>query len=439
VEEIVLDQGKVIFTDRSPEKPFEKQLESIHAEVKELTNEPGKKIKTEVSFQSNPEEQFNYSGTLELTPLVVDGKIELKGFQLKGLRPYYQDVVALEITEGLLDLTTNLAVAQKNKETPETKLSDLSAAFRSLRLDVPGTPEPLWRTPLLEIKDAEVDVEKKSVVVGSFEIGGGSGFIRRNRDGSINYARLIKTKAGPTEKPKGEETAEWAVQIKRSAMDRFRIAFEDRMLNPPARMAVSAISVRGENHSNAKNSRAKVRMQATINKKGRARLAGTLGVRPVGGRLNVDTQGIEIVPFQQYFADKVNFSLTSGEVSSKGVLTVDMPDNGAPKIGYDGGVQVADFASVEKDASQDLLKWRSLDLGGIQFALEPMRLRINEISLADFYARIILAADGRLNLQELTVKKDSAGEAVERTAAKNAEEPTKEAEQPAKEAASRLK
>jgi uncharacterized protein involved in outer membrane biogenesis len=432
VEEIVLDQGKVIFTDRGPEKPFEKQLESIHAEVKELTNEPGKKIKTDVSFQSNPEEQFNYSGTLELTPLVVEGKIEVKGFHLKGLHPYYQDVVALEITEGLLDLTTNVAVAQKNEEAPETKLSDLSAAFRSLRLDVPGTPEPLWRTPLLEIKDTEVDVEKKSVVVGSFEIGGGSGFIRRNPDGSINYARLIKTKAEPTEKPKEEETAEWAVQIRRSAMDRFRIAFEDRMLNPPARMTVSAISIRGENHSNAKNSRAKVRLQATVNNKGRVRVAGDLGVRPVGGRLNVDTQGIEIVPFQPYFADKVNFSLTSGAVSNKGVLTVDMPDNGAPKVGYDGAVQVADFASVEKDASRDLLKWKSLDLGGIQFALEPMGLRINDISLAEFYARIILGADGKLNLQELTAKKDSAGEAVEPTAAKTAEEPTKAAEAQAK-------
>jgi uncharacterized protein involved in outer membrane biogenesis len=160
VEEIVLDQGKVIFTDRSPEKPFEKQLESIHAEVRELTNEPGKKIKTEVSFQSNPEEQFNYSGTLELTPLVIEGKIDVKGFHLKGLRPYYQDVVALEITEGLLDLTTDVAVARKQNETPATKLSDLSAAFRSLRLDVPGTPEPLWRTPLLEIKDAEVILRK---------------------------------------------------------------------------------------------------------------------------------------------------------------------------------------------------------------------------------------------------------------------------------------
>ena len=66
---------------------------------------------------------------------------------------------------------------------------------------------------------------------------------------------------------------------------------------------------------------------------------------------------------------------------------------------------MTDFASVEKDASQDLLKWKSLDLGGIQFALQPMQLRINEINLADFYARLILGADGKLNLQKLAAQK----------------------------------
>jgi uncharacterized protein involved in outer membrane biogenesis len=423
IEEIVVDQAKVIFTDRGPEKPFEKQLENIRVEVKELTNEPGKKATTEVSFQSEPKEQFNYSGTLQLTPLVVEGKIEVNGFHLKGLRPYYQDVVALEITEGVLDLTSQIAVAQNNAEAPETKLSDLNAAFRSLRLDVPGTPQPLWRTELLAIKDTTIDVEKKSIVIGSFESRDGNGFIRRNRDGSINYARLLKTKAGPTEteKPPGDETAEWAVQIQQSALDRFGITFEDQMLKPPARMTVSVISARGENHSNAKNSRAKIRVQATVNKKGRVRVAGDLGVRPVGGKLNIETQAVEVVPFQPYLANQVNFLLTGGDVSSKGVLAVDVPDNGIPKLDYEGNVQVAEFATVEKDGSNDLLKWKLLDLGGIRFALEPMQLRINEISLAEFYARLILSADGRLNLQDLTVQKDATSEAVESAPAKSAD------------------
>ncbi len=404
VDEIVVDQGKVIFTDRSPERPFEKRLENIHAGVKGLTNEPDKKATTEISFQSDAKEEFNYSGTLQLTPLLAEGDTEIKSLQLKGLRPYYESVVGVEITDGLLDLTTHLGVAQKEDKQLETKLSELNVALRSLRLDVPGEREPLWRTPLLAIKDATVDVEKKSIVIGSFESRDGNGFIQRNPDGSINYARLIKTQAGASEtkKPAQEDTAEWAVEMKRIALDRFRIAFEDSMLSPPARTTISAISVRGENVSNAKNSKAKTRIQATLNNKGTVRLAGTLGIRPVGGRLDVDAQGIEVVPFQPYLEDQVNFSLTGGAVGSKGILTIDTGGDGAAKVNYKGSVQVTDFASVEKDVSQDLLKWKSLDLGGIQFTLQPMQLRIDEVNLTEFYSRLILGADGRLNLQNLT-------------------------------------
>ena len=422
VEEIVVDQGKVIFTDRGPERPFEKRLENIHAGVKELSNETDRKATTAISFQTDAKEEFKHSGVLQLAPLLAEGQIELKSFQLKELRPYYESVVGVEIREGLLDLTTQINLAQKENQKLETKLSELNAALRSLRLDVPGEREPLWRAPLLAIKDTTVDVEKKSIVIGSFESREGNGFIHRNPDGSISYARLIKTQApqAETKKPEKEDTAEWAVEIKRSALDRFRVTFEDRMLSPPARMTLSAVSFRGENHSNTKNARAKVRAQATINNKGKARLSGTLGIRPVGGRLNVDAQGIEVVPFQPYLADQINFSLTSGAIGSKGSLTFDIGD-GAPKINYEGSVQVVDFASIEKDGSQDLLKWKSLDLAGIQFALQPMQLRINEIALAEFYARLILGADGRLNLQKLAAQKTETGDAAETKPANPAE------------------
>ena len=426
VDEIIVDQGKVIFTDRGPERPFEKRLENIHAAVKVLTNEPGKKATTELSFQTDAKEEFNHTGTVQLTPLLAEGQIEVKSLQLKGLRPYYESVVGVEITEGLLDLATRFAVAQKEDKQLDTKLAELNAALRSLRLNVPGEREPLWRAPLLAIKDTTVDVEKKSIVVGSFESREGNGFVQRNPDGSINFARLVKTQAGASEtkKPEQKDTAEWAVEMKRMAADRFRIVFEDRMLSPPARMTVSALSARAENVSNAKNARAKVRIQATINNKGRLRLAGALGTRPVAGRLNVDAQGIEVVPFQPYLADQVNFLLTSGEVGTKGVLAVDASGDGAAKVNYEGSVQVVDFASVEKSGSQDLLKWKSLDLSGIQFALQPMQLRINEINLAEFYARMILGADGRLNLQNLTAQKTETSEAVETKPAQPAEPAT---------------
>ena len=112
-------------------------------------------------------------------------------------------------------------------------------------MDVPGESEPLWRVPLLALKDTTVDVGKRSVVIGSLESRDGNGYIQRETDGTISYARLIKTRAADSaakQPVKEEETASWSVNTKRVALNRFRIVFEDRSLAAPSRLVVSELS-----------------------------------------------------------------------------------------------------------------------------------------------------------------------------------------------------
>jgi uncharacterized protein DUF748 len=156
------------------------------------------------------------------------------------------------------------------------------------------------------------------------------------------------------------------------------------------------------------------------------KVAGPVGTRPVAGRLDVEAQAIDVVPFRPYLAEQVNFLLTSGMIGTKGNLVFDTTGDGPAKINYDGSVDIADFATVEKDNAQDLLKWKSLNLNAIQFSLEPFQLRIGEINLGDFYSRLILGADGKMNLQNLTAQKDEKKNDAppqDKTASKPAEKP----------------
>ncbi|HEU4343149.1 MAG TPA: DUF748 domain-containing protein [Candidatus Binatia bacterium] len=421
IDEILLDEGKLFFEDRSPKRPFEKRFENIRISVKGLTTEPDKKAETELSFQADGKEQFSHSGTLQLAPFSAQGKVQLEGLQLKGLRPYYESVVGVDIREGVLDVASSFDFEQK-AEGLEGRLSELNAALKSLRMDVPGESEPLWRIPLLSVKDATIDLGKKSVVIGALESRGGNAFVHREADGTISYARLVKAQAEkPAKQPdKPHKDTGWRVDAKRVAFERFRVLFEDRSLPARARVVVSDLSARGENLTNAKGRPGKATVQAKINNKGVLKLAGTAGTNPVDLKLVIEGQAIELLPFEPYLANRVNFLLTGGQIGTKGNFTYQASGEGPAKINYDGSVQVADFAAVEKDGSEDLLRWQSLGLEGLQFALEPMRLRISEINLAEFYARLILGADGKLNLRNLTVQKND-NAAVETEPAKPAE------------------
>jgi uncharacterized protein involved in outer membrane biogenesis len=422
IDDILLESGKLYISDEAPTKPYRTQLENLRLHVTGLTNEPDKQADVELSFSSDAKESFSNTGKVQLTPLKAEGKIQVEKLQLARLYPYYQDTVNLEVKDGLLDLTTDFSLEQKGEEL-QTGLSGLNAALSSLRLNVPGQAEPLWRIPLLSLKDTSVDVGKKTVVIGAFEGREGKGFVSRDADGTINYARLIKAQTAPQQAAPARDDAPWRVDMKRLALDRFEIRYDDNTVKTPAKLIFSEFSARGENFSNVKNNRAKVTISSKINNKGYLRLVGTAGTNPIGGAFSVDAKDIEVLPFQPYIEDQVNFLLTGGRVGTKGKLIFGKNGEEPVKVGYDGDLQVDDFSTVETDGAQDLLKWKSLNLAGIQFALEPMQLRINEINLADFYSRLILGADGKINLQKLMPQKPEKKDAAETKAEKPPETP----------------
>ena len=313
-------------------------------------------------------------------------------------------MVNLEARGGLLNLSGTHSLAETDKEL-SIKLSDINAAFQDLRLHFVGKAEPLWRVSSLVIKDTNVDVNKRAIAIGAFESQGGSGSVEREPDGNINYARLFKTTSAPEQPKKSDEQTPWQVTAQRINLNRYGIVFDDRFLPTPAKMGVSDLSLRLENFSNAKNARSKMSLQAKINDRGMIRLTGSAGTFPVGGKLDIEAKEVDLRPIQPYLENQVNFLLTGGRLAAKGSLNFDAAEKGPFKAAYQGNVQITEFATVEKDGSQDLLNWKSLDLNQIEFNAEPMKLRVNEITLADFYSRLILGADGKINLQKLVVQK----------------------------------
>jgi uncharacterized protein involved in outer membrane biogenesis len=406
VEEIALDSATIHFIDEQPQRSYKTRLDNVALKVAGLTNEAGKKANVELSFESEAKEKFTHTGTLQLTPLLAEGKLDLEGLKPGALRPYYEDVVAAEIKDGFFDLSTRYSFEDK-EGGPDIKLSELSAALRNLRLELAGQPEPLWRVGSLAIKDGAIDLGKRTVVIGAIEGKDGSGYVQRDTDGTLNLARLTKpVPASPTPPttpaPTKPADGDWRIDAKQIALDRFRINVDDRTNTAPAKISVADLTVRGENFSTAKNQRGKATLRARINDKGILRLAGTAMANPANGKFIVEAQDIDLVAFQPYL-DKVNFLLTGGRTGTKGELTFSA-GSGPAKVNYQGGVQVADFGAVEKDGQQDLLRWKSLALDALQFDLEPFQLRIGEITLADFYSRLVLGADGKLNLQNLTAQ-----------------------------------
>jgi len=405
IDDFLLEGGKLYFVDETPAPPYRNTLTNLRLAAKSFTNEKEKKSDVELSFESESKERLNYSAVVQLDPLLVEGKFDLKGFRLGPLFPYYQNVLNLEVREGVLDVTGEHKLAAGEKELA-ISVGNLNAAFKALQLYLAGKADPLWRIPSLVIKDTNVDVNKKSIAIGAFESQGGKGSVEREADGTINYARLFKTKAAEEQPKTAEKETPWQVTARRINLERFGVVFDDKSVKNPTTLVASDFSWRIDNFSNAKGSRSNTTIQTRVNDKGTLRLTGSLGTLPPVGELKIEAKDVDLLPFQPYMIDRINFRLTSGRVGTTGDLTFDASGDGPVKAGYQGEIQITDFATVMKDNSEDLLKWKSLDLKDLKFALEPTQVSMDEIVLSEFYSRLILAADGKFNLQRLTGEKD---------------------------------
>ncbi|SOZ39028.1 DUF748 domain-containing protein [Cupriavidus neocaledonicus] len=162
-----------------------------------------------------------------------------------------------------------------------------------------------------------------------------------------------------------------------------------------------------------------VKLHAESGRRGVIGVDGTVLPALPGTRLQLDLRQVDVSPLQPYLADRFNAALRSGTLTVKGRLNVDAPAGKPLAAQFNGNVQTGNVRTVDRVSGDDFLRWRSLAVSGIDFAMDeskgPMRVSLGNIALSDFYARVILNANGRLNLQDVLAGGAEKGEAAPST------------------------
>ena len=138
---------------------------------------------------------------------------------------------------------------------------------------------------------------------------------------------------------------------------------------------------------------------------------------------------LPIGPMQPYYTEKVKILLTGGAISAEGNVSLDAPKGKPVRAGFRGEVSVNDFSSLDKALEEDFLKFATLHFGGVEVRYNPTSVAIREISLTDFYSRIIVNPDGTLNVQGIVAKEGAGKDNAARTPSPAAATPADNATQ----------
>lgn len=301
-------------------------------------------------------------------------------------------------------------------ELERRKLDSKGEAAAELDASRRVAAEECLKVDSLAVKGSKLFLAKRELRIGEVQARGVRGLIRRTAEGKISWLQTPALRA--REAPQAEVSLPWKIVVDKSVGEEIAVRFEDRAVSPAATQTIDGFGFELENLSTEPGQAAKLAARFRLNQKGEVSVDGTVRPLPLSADLNLDIKSLELLPMQAYFTEKLNIAVTRGQVAVNGnvQLRQEVSDKkaDAPVLagGFTGRGTIGDFYAVDKLNSTDFLRWKSLFFDKVDVRLNPDSLSIGEIALSDFFARVIVSPEGKLNLMQIVRKPDAPAIAV---------------------------
>ncbi|AKU12070.1 hypothetical protein AzCIB_2175 [Azoarcus sp. CIB] len=401
-------------------EPFRTEIKDLQFEARNVSTAPDAVAELALDFATDAGEKSSHRDRVRLSPLEVEGRVAAENFLISRYLPYYAaQLPGGDVRGGRADATVQYKVTMAGDE-PHIDLLAEAFVLREFELALKGQKQPVAKLARFAVNDVKVVPADRAVSVGSVESSGAAFAAVRDKQGKLDVLGLVGEQkpdnaaaaakpAKIAKPPKGgkPQSADdgaakpWAVTVNKLALDDWSARFEDRTQGSPIVLLADAIKLGAEGISTVKGSTMKLDLAARVNKRGSVGVKGVVGMEPLKGDLSLDLKAVDLLPLQPYVVEQLNIAISRGNLSTRGKLAFEPARDGSLKASFRGDVGVDNFASIDKAHAADFLRWKKLAVTGIDFRLAPLAVAVNEISLNDFYTRLILDEKGRLNLREI--------------------------------------
>ncbi|MGE0359039.1 MAG: DUF748 domain-containing protein [Burkholderiales bacterium] len=361
----------------------------------------------QVDIQVQPRLSLKFNGT----PFEISGetkpfkdshetivRLDIDDLELGRYLEYSPVPLRIRVPSGRLDTRLGLSFSL----TPDNALQTLSlagsASLRDLKLQL-ADGAPLVAAGRVTVHLGSLDLLARRAVVNSVRIDEPELDLTRLKDGRLNVLAALPAPAGKA--PAEPGSTPFAFSVAEIALAGGKLRFADHTPDRPLRFALDKVSLNVTGLGSEAEAQAAVTLAASAEDGGKLGYDGALRLAPPGTEGAIEVAALRLRAFAPYVEQLLNVVVTGGALSTRGRLAVEVPESAPLRVAYRADASIANFASLDKPTAQELLRWRSLAVDGIDFELEPLKVALGQVTLADFYSRLIVNADGTLNLQAL--------------------------------------
>ena len=413
IDRLHIGGATVVLADFTMSEPFKRTLGPLDITLDNFRTDPDNKNPYAFAGTTDAGEKISWSGFFYLNPLRSQGELKLFNFTLNKYAPLYQDLVRFEIRDGsiALDAKYRLELSASNRVAA---LSDSAFALRDFKLGRPGDSNNIAELPLFAVTGASADLESRQATVDSVTAVGAKLFLLRNQDNSVNVIELSKPAETATNAPGGivfllrsvtnavalllNSTNQWSGTIHDVDFTNCALRLEDRVNSRPARLDLSDIALSVKNISNLPGTNLTAEFSLRWNTNGSIKIETTASLLPPTADIQLALDQLDLGTLDPYLEPKLDLFILGSKLGLNGQIHLRTPKGELPEVTFHGDARLDDFHTVDGVLGEDLLKWDSVRVSGIDANLNPQTVAIKEIAVDNAYARVIIETNHTINL-----------------------------------------
>ncbi|KVT65374.1 DUF748 domain-containing protein [Burkholderia ubonensis] len=423
IRHFAIDGGTINLDDRVPATPTTLSLTKLAATLDGFTLQGNTPAKYTLSTSLARGGDVKAEGAFSVAAKQADAKLMVDALALPALQPYLGEATRARVLDGTLGATLN-AKADWGKTPLDAQVADSEVSLKSLKIATPDAKAPAIVLPDASAKIAKVDLATRTAQIASVDASGLALDVTRLKDGTIDLAALASAeqKALParTVARKAEAAApSWHYRIDALNVKDAAANYTDLSTPRPVKLAIKPLALSVQKISDDLTKPLPVELKATLNRKGSLNVSGDVTAQPLKLGLKIDGNRLDAAAFEPYFGSALNATVASALLNANGNLAFAQA-NGATRASYRGDAALVDVRMLDKATSDPFAGWRSLALSNLKATYDEKGTDVDaaRVTFSNFYGRVLLDAQGRLNLRDIVAKESGPAQSLTRDTSK---------------------
>jgi Domain of Unknown Function (DUF748) len=405
-------------TDLTHRMPFKRLVGPLNFTMDHFETDPANKNPHAFTGTTDAGEKISWNGFFYLDPLRSWGELTLDGLPLNKYRALYQDQLPFEIHDGFagVDVNYRLDLSATNRVMA---ITNTSFTLRDFKLAEPGNGTNLVELAHFNVTGVSADAVARRAEIGLVSADGGKVFLLRQRIDSTNVAVAVTAptpaaEAAAPNAPGGlpallgsltnaaalllNSTNLWTATVHDVLFTNYAFSLEDLANSRPARLDLDDITLSVKNISNLPGTNLTVDLSLRWNTNGTIKTAVAASFSPLTANVELDLDRLDFGTLDPYLEPMVNVLIPDSQFGLRGRVQLQTPPGQLPEISFQGDTWIDGFRAVDGAMGDDLLKWDSVRISGIDANLNPPGAAIKEIALDNVAASLVVETNHSINL-----------------------------------------